>query len=270
MTVKFVDTESWRHFATAAWPHTPARLRRLPDWLASCVEWGELSSVSEWASRRRPVCKVWQLHDGVPIQVRSGASTAPAFYDAGCTVVWDDFDEGGIAPLQEGMADALGSPLRRTHANALTSPAGSNVALHFDAHEVCILQVIGWKRWWVSENLDLHCPSYGYLDRFRAPLLEHEADSWPLHPPSKESMYTFDVGPGQLVLTPRGWWHTTSALTDCVSITMAMVSKTRGELGIVAPTDGTARCVPAPWGEGCRWMPRSHRSAAERPPIPCT
>jgi hypothetical protein len=122
--------------------------------------------------------------------------------------------------LSRGFLDAT----RLAQAVALwLGPAGTTTPLHHDTSSILFVQVWGRKR------ITLIAPSeVALLDRARAMYAQVE----PHELPPEVRVHELEVGPGDTLFLPVGWWHHVYALTPSISLAF----------------NGLARGVPAfPW-----------------------
>jgi 50S ribosomal protein L16 3-hydroxylase len=243
---------SWDELVESLWPHRPCVLRSVPSEIFDVSTIDQLVSIKNKVPQQKAICKVWSIdRNGNHVQKRSGASSSGSYLEAGCSVMWDNIDNSVDRELRNAIIESLGYTFRSTSSNFLQTPAGGIVATHFDCMEVFVLQVSGSKRWHISQNLDIHCPTFGYLDRFGMEVMQREAFHWPLRKPGACEMQTFLLEPGNIVFLPRGCWHSTMALEDSLSITMSFITRTSLDIGLVDSSSLQARCVPSRNGEGC-------------------
>jgi len=121
--------------------------------------------------------------------------------------LWDDFtlDERYLAP----------DP-KRTHAFLWLGPAGTVTPLHHDSVNVLFNQVDGWKHVILVPSLEIHrvynnLAVYSQVDPLRPDL-----DQFPLFADAQQ--LHLDVGPGQTLFIPAGWWHHVEATEASISI----------------------------------------------------
>jgi hypothetical protein len=121
--------------------------------------------------------------------------------------LWDDFtlDERYLAP----------DP-KRTHAFLWLGPAGTVTPLHHDSVNVLFNQVDGWKHIILVPSLEIHrvynnLAVYSQVDPLKPDLGQYPlfADAQQIH---------LDVGPGQTLFIPAGWWHHVEATEASISI----------------------------------------------------
>lgn len=95
---------------------------------------------------------------------------------------------------------------------------GSGAKPHFDFGYGFNLQLVGRKRWTIAENESVAEPTIGYSigDEPSKELASYAGDRLPEKMPAPKR--SFVLGPGDLMFTPRGSWHTTKCLDDSISI----------------------------------------------------
>ncbi len=97
-----------------------------------------------------------------------------------------------LADLTWGIQEELGHSA--IHANVYCSwPAHQAFKIHYDAHEVLILQIHGQKEWFVFE------------DTFKSPYRDEKSEYQ--KPPEGEPYIHTVLKPGDVLYIPRGHWH---------------------------------------------------------------
>jgi len=121
--------------------------------------------------------------------------------------LWDDFD------LDERF---LGPDHKRTHAFLWFGPAGTVTPLHHDSVNVLFNQVDGWKHFILIPSLEIH-RVYNNLAVYSAvDPLKPDLGQYPLF--GDVQQLHLDVGPGQSLFIPAGWWHHVEAVEASISI----------------------------------------------------
>ncbi len=121
--------------------------------------------------------------------------------------LWDDFslDERYLAPDPS-----------RTRAHLWFGPAGTVTPLHHDSVNVLFNQVDGWKHIILVPSLAIH-RVYNTIAVYSAvDPLKPDLDQYPMFADAQQ--YHFDVGPGQTLFIPTGWWHHVEATEASISI----------------------------------------------------
>jgi 50S ribosomal protein L16 3-hydroxylase len=243
---------TWSEFVNLYWPHVPCVIRSVPDIILAETALNSYARFEKEVENQKATCKIWAVGDnGEHIQKRSGSSSAGKFIESGCSAMWDNIHLDDDYAIRSSIAGELDYTFHSTTSNFLQTPKGGVITTHFDCMEVLVLQVIGCKRWYVSRNQDLHCPTFGYLDRFGTMVMQTESLNWPLRKPELASMQSFMLLPGNILFLPRGFWHSTVALQRSLSVTISFVTATSSDLGIVPQSSLQARCVPSKAGLGC-------------------
>lgn len=126
--------------------------------------------------------------------------------DAGA-VLWNDFDldERYLEPDPD-----------RSHAFLWYGPAGTVTPLHHDNCNVLFSQVIGSKHFILIPALEIHrmyneVAVYSDVDP-----LDPDLDEFPLFADAQQ--LHVDVGPGDTLFIPAGWWHHVQSLEPSISI----------------------------------------------------
>jgi ribosomal protein L16 Arg81 hydroxylase len=101
------------------------------------------------------------------------------------------------------------------------SAAGAAAPVHYDEVDVIVIQLVGTKRWFVSEQ-----PS-------KLPNKWKEAGE---SPPAFNKYQTVDVGPGDFMYLPRGTVHTVQSTSESLHLSIGFVPITVRE-GITAVLD---------------------------------
>jgi len=104
-------------------------------------------------------------------------------------------------------------------------PAGTLSNLHHDHLNVLFCQVLGRKRFWLAPSWET--PRL-YNDRGLYSAVDIRAPDLARFPAFGRAMlHTCEVGPGDTLLIPVGWWHAVRALD--ISLSVTFVSFERGE-----------------------------------------
>jgi ribosomal protein L16 Arg81 hydroxylase len=103
-------------------------------------------------------------------------------------------------------------------------PAGTLSNLHHDHLNVLFCQVLGRKRFWLAPSWET--PRL-YNDRGLYSAVDIRAPDLSRFPAfGKATLHTCEVGPGDALLIPVGWWHAVRALD--ISLSVTFVSFERG------------------------------------------
>jgi len=121
--------------------------------------------------------------------------------------LWDDFtlDERYLAP----------DP-KRTHAFLWFGPAGTVTPLHHDSVNVLFNQVDGWKHFILIPSLEIHRVYNNLAVYSQVDPLNPDLGQYPLFAGAQQ--IHLDVGPGQTLFIPAGWWHHVESTEASISI----------------------------------------------------
>jgi hypothetical protein len=109
--------------------------------------------------------------------------------------------------------------------NCYVSPPGKGFGLHFDSHEVMILQLEGKKRWWFSTRPAVAHP-YANLVASSANIQLYQ-EAFPgadIRLPAREELEACILEPGDLLYLPAGCWHQAEAIERSTALTLALSS----------------------------------------------
>ena len=127
-------------------------------------------------------------------------------------------NQAALKPLERDLR-YLEKYLTRAHGMIWIGPAGTFTPLHFDLSNNLIAQIVGKKRVIMlppSEAARLHHGRHVFSD---VKDLEDEA-RLALYPGAREARrFIVELGPGDLLFSPIGWWHQVRALAFSVTIT---------------------------------------------------
>ena len=127
-------------------------------------------------------------------------------------------NQAALAPLERDLG-FVEKYLTRAHGMMWIGPAGTFTPLHFDLTNNLIAQIVGRKRVIMlppSESARLH---HGRHVFSAVRDLEDEAQL-ALYPSAREARrFVVDLGPGDLLYSPIGWWHQVRSLEFSVTIT---------------------------------------------------
>jgi hypothetical protein len=142
-------------------------------------------------------------------------------YDAGATVVLQamQFFDPAFATLSTNLALALDHPVQ---VNAYLSPrAARGLDVHFDYHDVVVVQLAGRKRWHVWER----------LARSARPLKRGPAITQPRAGELGAPLLDHVIEPGDALVVPRGFPHAAETIDDAsVHLTIGVMTVTWSRL----------------------------------------
>lgn len=241
-------------FATAHWGRIPLLSREadLPN-PAGFTDLFSLADADELLSRRglrTPFLRVLQEGALVPATRYTGSGGAGAEiadqaldeqvlaqYASGATVVLQSLHR--LWPPTIDFAWELGTILRQpVQVNAYVIPRGSRgFEMHYDTHDVFVLQVAGRKRWRVHEPV--------LPDPLKRQLWDGQADEVAAVPDGPAVLDVL-LSPGDALYLPRGWLHDTEIEeSDSLHLSVGIRALTRyalvDELLVLAAEDQRLR-----------------------------
>jgi ribosomal protein L16 Arg81 hydroxylase len=110
----------------------------------------------------------------------------------------------------------LGPDPNHSHAFLWFGPAGTVTPLHHDSVNVLFNQIDGWKHFILIPSLAIH-RVYNNLAVYSE--VDPLAPDYERHPMFKDApKIHFDIGPGESLFIPAGWWHHVEALEPSISV----------------------------------------------------
>lgn len=152
---------------------------------------------------------------------------APALYESGATIevpdVADFFEP--VARFARDLAAELGE--LPGHSVAIATPPGVEaLPMHFDSHDVFVVQIAGSKQWTVAPSDAPAFPMHSFSPTLRG--AQRDGDSWQSYFPERfpsampAGAQRFVLRPGSVAYVPAGHWHATSSTEGSVSLTVAI------------------------------------------------
>ncbi|MGC5246483.1 cupin domain-containing protein [Gordonia sp. DT219] len=139
-------------------------------------------------------------------------------FAAGATIVLQGLHRlwPPVIDLVRGLVDDLGHPVQ---ANAyVTPPSNRGFDLHYDVHDVFVLQVSGAKHWTIHEPVHVHPLGSQPWTAHRDAITARAAD---------EPVIDTVLHPGDALYLPRGWVHSARALgTTSIHLTIGIAPLT--------------------------------------------
>lgn len=141
-----------------------------------------------------------------------------AFHDRNYSVRFPDLRP--LSPELDRVARALEAVLQQpVSASAFWSRTGMRAPVHYDDHDLIVVQLRGTKRWYVSSE-----PSQLF-------------NTWKGisgNPPDLGAHHVVDVKPGDLMYLPRGTFHTVDSDSESIHLAIGFTPLTLRELMIAA------------------------------------
>ncbi|MCE9575523.1 MAG: cupin domain-containing protein [Deltaproteobacteria bacterium] len=106
------------------------------------------------------------------------------------------------------------------------TPANKGTAAHFDQNVNLVLQLHGTKTWWLAANTHAPRPLARHTmgQGVEAELQSYARLPMPAAMPADRTEIV--LGPGSVLLVPRGVWHATHASTDALSLNFTFTAPT--------------------------------------------
>ncbi len=156
-------------------------------------------------------------------------SSAISLYDSGATIVCNAIHQWHepVAVWTRTLTRQLRTPPHAGSCNAYVSPPGVGVGMHFDDHDVIVVQLGGRKRWRFAVNRTVTHPTVN-----SGPQLADEVARYATGPSPKRMPRgtTVELRPGSVLYLPRGYWHDTDAREPSISLTFGFRIPTWVEL----------------------------------------
>jgi 50S ribosomal protein L16 3-hydroxylase len=215
-------------FLREHWPEKPLIAHGPLDRLGALGVEPALQSVDRLlAVHRGEVRAVFATATGRYRHIMLDAEQAGVLYQHGLSLCVRGIDGWlpVVARWLRALGRELGLPPQFVGCNAYFSPTGEGLQKHFDHHEVIIVQVSGEKRWQIAANETIRFPSESYVPAYGLPReLSLYAPECPERmPPESEEVL---LRSGSALFLPRGYWHSTTAATDSLSLTFGLYSPT--------------------------------------------
>jgi ribosomal protein L16 Arg81 hydroxylase len=189
-------------FLADHWEKSWLRLQGTADRFADLLSWDELSAILENTRLGPPHIRLSM--DGLAIAPERyvytppGAGNVPrvdpgrlvALLAEGATLVLHGVED--TVPKVRALSDSFRDALQaRNHVNLYASWRSQNgLDLHWDAHEVIVLQLHGRKRWQIF-----------------GPTQDYPLDAGAPPKPTGAAMWDGLLNAGDVLYLPRGWWH---------------------------------------------------------------
>lgn len=164
----------------------------------------------------------------------------------------------------DALSEQLGLRKEKVASNAFISGSKSGLQPHFDDRETIIIQILGNKRWKLAPNKDVAFPTLGHSAGPYTTPKELQIYCPPLPENMPEDSIVVDMKPGSAIFLPRGYWHSTEAGEESLSITFGLYIPTW--LSIFQDMIKTRLLKHAHWREpaALAWGSKTERLAAAK------
>jgi 50S ribosomal protein L16 3-hydroxylase len=161
--------------------------------------------------------------------VEISTADAKTMFENGMGLLFNDANT--ISPV---LTDLLNNLRREMGFSALTygrnliyaTKANKGTAPHFDQNINFVIQIHGTKKWWLAPNTNVDAPLTRYTMGLSmdAELAGYATGTMPTEMPSDATEYI--LKPGSMLFVPRGYWHSTEAVTDAMSLNFTFSAPT--------------------------------------------
>lgn len=182
-----------------------------PEKFRNLFSWNSLNEVLNSSPQPHPTVKM--SHNGKQFKPKDAIDLIRAV-QKGATLIIENIDRYNLA-LGDFLNRLSEEISEQTRFNLyLSYPENQGYKIHYDTHDFLILQVAGYKEWWVFPET---MPSVLFKQKTHG-----------VTPPPRESLYlNCKLGPGDVLYVPRGHWHYAIARDEpSVHLTLAMFVKT--------------------------------------------
>lgn len=207
-------------------PNVPAVIHSSLDRFKEFSSLQKLLSLKEFAPHYYG--RVSMIHpDGSATDVQSGSEALP-YLDKGYTVyfrhIQNHFPE--IRGVLDQLASDLSMPPNQFTAEIFTSSGLSGVPFHSDYDLNMSLLLSGERKEWTYAKNDSISNQTGICmpadrDQIEPKQMEYLTDV-PLPTEMPADSVTGILRPGDLIFMPRGWWHTTHSVGECLCVNFVM------------------------------------------------
>lgn len=207
-------------------PNVPAVIHSSLDRFKEFPSLQKLLSLKEFAPHYYG--RVSMIHpDGSAIDVQSGSEALP-YLDKGYTVYFRHIENHcpEIRGVLDQLASDLSMPPNQFTAEIFTSSGLSGVPFHSDYDLNMSLLLSGERKEWTYAKNDSISNQTGICmpadrDQIEPKQMEYLTDT-PLPTEMPADSVTGVLRPGDLIFMPRGWWHTTHSVGECLCVNFVM------------------------------------------------
>ena len=161
--------------------------------------------------------------------IETSVQDAQKLFDNGMGLLFKEAQV--LAPLMEewlhDLRRELGiSQLTQGRCLIYVTPDGKGTAPHFDQNINFVLQIYGTKKWIMAPNEHVTNPmSRHTMGQHVDPELMSYLEN-PLPTSMPENAESYELKPGSLLFVPRGYWHSTEAEGDALSLNFTYTAPT--------------------------------------------
>jgi 50S ribosomal protein L16 3-hydroxylase len=233
-----LSPKSAQDFFSTAWPEKPFVVENLSESISAFTSLPFLQSLDAMLA-------VWphsvQVHlpdvSDEASSIDVSASAAKKLFDNHLSLLFNQAER--LSPVLKDWLSAVQAELglpAMTYARCMVyaTPDGKGTAPHFDQNINFVLQLTGTKKWWVAKNENVTHPS----ERHTAGLPVHSELASYAKLPFPKSMPSHQksivLKPGSLLFVPQGYWHSTEAKGEALSLNFTFSQPSYADLFLAA------------------------------------
>lgn len=206
-----LDPITTEEFLTNYYQSQALHIQGSRDKFSKLFGWEALNNVLNSSPQPHPGVKMTQ--GGKQLKPKDATALIRAVQN-GATLILEDIDryDLNLGNFLNRLSEEIGE---RTRFNMyLSYPENQGYNKHYDTHDFLILQVSGYKEWWVFPET---IPSALFFQKTHG-----------TEPPPEESCYLHcKLGPGDVLYVPKGHWHYAIARDEpSMHLTLAVFVKT--------------------------------------------
>jgi 50S ribosomal protein L16 3-hydroxylase len=220
----------WRRFLREYWPYKPLYRRRGAriSELADLCTPGGVASLAVRSQMELKAMLPSRAEEHTEITI--GAADILPVLESGATIACNSVHRWhpAVRRWTELMARSLTGTTEIGVCNAYVTPAGLGVPMHFDDHEIIVVQLAGKKTWTFAPNTQVVNPTAN-----SGRVLSAEVQPYSVGPILKRMPTpnrSVSMSPGSVLFLPRGYWHETDAKELSISITFGFRTPCWAEL----------------------------------------
>lgn len=182
-----------------------------PNKFRNLFSWNSLNEVLNSSPQPHPAVKM--SHNGKQFKPKDAIALTKATQN-GATLIVENIDRYNLA-LGDFLNRFSEEINEQTRFNLYSSyPNNQGYKIHYDTQDFLILQIFGYKEWWIFPET--------------IPSVLFEQKTHGVVPPPKDSLYlNCKLGPGDVLYVPQGHWHYAMARGEpSMHLTLAMFIKT--------------------------------------------
>jgi 50S ribosomal protein L16 3-hydroxylase len=221
----------WSGFFHRYWPHKPLHAKGPLSRLRDLDDLSSLGGIAALAVRSQMELKAMlpsKSADHNELKITAGDIFSA--FDSGATIACNSLHRWHPAVRQwtELLSLALTGNKGIGVCNAYITPEGLGVPMHFDDHEILVMQLAGRKKWTFAPNLQVRYPTSNSGRMLTEEVRRYASGPMLQEMPKPNRSVT--MTPGTVLFLPRGYWHETDASELSISLTFGFRTPCWAEL----------------------------------------